>query len=165
MKSVCINEILTHSDLTGDWIELLNTGSQPVALAGCSLTDNMDQPGRWAFPTNTVLQSGQFLLLSAAQFGFGFSKLGESAYLLQLEGTNVLRFLDSVDFPAAEREESFGRFQRSDGQADFTELRANTPGAPNALPRVGPAVISEIMAIPLPGQAEFIELTSITNGR
>ena len=164
VTSVRINEILTHSDLTVDWIELLNTGTQPMALAGCTLTDNPDQPGRWAFPTNTVLEPGQFLTLSTAGFGFGFSELGESAYLLQLEGTNVSRFLDSVDFPAAEREESFGRFQRSDGQVDFTELRANTPGAENALPRVGPVVISEIMATPLPGQAEFVELTSITNG-
>jgi hypothetical protein len=164
LTSVRINEVLTHTGLTNDWLELLNTDSQPVGLAGCTLTDNMDQPNRWAFPTNTVLQPGQFLVLSSPQLGFGFSKLGESAYLLQLAGTNILRFLDSVDFPAAEREESFGRFQRSDGQVDFTELRANTPGAPNALPRVGPVVISEIMAIPLPGQAQFVELTSITNG-
>ena len=164
VKSVCINEVLTHTAFTQDWLELFNTGSQPVALAGCTLTANMDQPDRWGFPTNTVLQPGEFLVLSSAQLGFGFSKLGDSAYLLQLTGTNVLRFLDSVDFPAAESEVSFGRFQRSDGQVDFTELRANTPGAPNALPLVGPVVISEIMAIPPPGKAQYVELTCIANG-
>ena len=164
VKSVCINEVLAHTAFTPDWLELLNTGSQPVALAGCALTANMDQPNRWVFPTNTLLQPGEFLVLTSAQLGFGFNKLGDRAYLLQLTGTNVFRFLNSVDFPAAEGDVSFGRFQRSDGQVDFTELRANTPGAPNALPRVGPVVISEIMAIPPPGKAQYVELTAITNG-
>ena len=162
-KAVRFNEILTHTDLGGDWLELLNRGSQPVDLGGCTLTDNMDTPAAWTFPTNTILQPGQFLVLSTAGLGFAFSELGEKAFLLQLSGTNVIRFLDSVDFPALEREESVGLFQRSDGEFDFTELRANTPGAPNALPRVGPVVISEIMSIPAPGLAEYVELTSITN--
>ena len=43
-------------------------------------------------------------------------------------------------------------------------MRANTPGAANALPRVGPVVISEIMFTPSPGRAQFIELASVTNG-
>jgi len=124
---------MTSSAFTPDWLELLNTGSQPMALAGCTLTDNTDQPDRWAFPTNTVLQPGEFLVLTSAQLGFGFSKLGDSAYLLQLTGTNVLRFPDSVDFPAAGGEEGFGRFQRSDGRVDFTELRATTPGCSQRL--------------------------------
>ena len=162
VKSVRINELLPHSDIGEDWLELWNAGSQPVDLTGCTLTDNLDQPGLWTFPTNTVLQPGQFMVLTASQLGFSFSELGESASLLQMSGTNVIRFLDTVDFPAANRKESFGLFERSDGVLDFTELRANTPGSGNALPRVGPVVFSEIMYAPAVGKAEFIELANIT---
>src|SRR6266550_862638 len=145
VKSVRINELLSHSDIGEDWLELLNAGGQPVDLTGCTLTDDLKVPGLWAFPTNTMLQPGQFMILTASQLGFAFSELGEGASLLQMNGTNVIRFLDTVDFPAANRNESFGLFERSDGVLDFTELRANTPATVNALPRVGPVVFSEIM--------------------
>jgi hypothetical protein len=163
IKSVRINELLPHSDTGEDWIELLNTGSEPVDLTGCTLTDNLDQPGLWAFPTNTVLLPGQFMVLTASQLGFAFSELAEGVALLQMTGTNVIRFLDTVDFPAANRNESFGLFERSDGVLDFTELRANTPASANALPRVGPVAFSEIMFAPAVGKARFIELANLTS--
>jgi hypothetical protein len=46
---------------------------------------------------------------------------------------------------------------------DLTELRSETPGAANALPRVGPLVISEIMYLPATGQAEYVELVNVTD--
>ena len=162
IKSVRFNEILPHTDLGLDWLELFNAGSDPVELSGCTLTDTMDLPAQWTFPTNSILLPGQFRVMSVSQLPFAFSELGDKAFLLQMAGTNVLRFLDSVDFPAVEREESFGLFQKSDGAFDFTELRANSPGSANALPRVGPVVISEIMFAPAAGHAEFVELANIT---
>lgn len=160
--SVRINELLSHSDVGDDWIELLNTGSQPVDLSGCALTDDIDLPNRWVFPDNTLLMPGQFLLLTAPELGFAFSELGADAALLQMNGTQVMRILDSVEIPAANRQESLGAFARSDARIDFTELRFLTPGAPNALPRVGPVVISEIMFVPPPNQAQFLELANLT---
>ena len=163
VRAVRINELLSHSLVTEDWIELFNTSTQAVALANCTLTDDLNQPSRYAFSNGTVLLPGQFLLLTASQLGFAFSELGESAALVQMSGTNVVRFLDVVDFPAAAPEEPFGHYQRLDGEHDFTELSASTPGAANALPRIGPLVISEIMFAPAAGKSAFIELTSLTN--
>jgi len=162
--SVRINELLSDSMGGDDWIELYNGGTQAAALTGWTLTDNLSSPARWTFPAGVVLAPGQFLTLTGTQLGFGFSAKGESAFLLQIAGTNILRILDGADFPAAAPGETFGLFQRSDGVLDFTELRSATPGTNNALPRVGPVVISELLAIPAPGYAEFLELTSITNG-
>jgi len=162
VKVVRFNEILSHTDLGVDWLELLNTGGQAVNLIGATLTDTMDLPAQWTFTNATVLQPGEYKLISTAGLGFAFSELGERAFLLQVSGTNVIRFLDSVDFPAVQREESFGLFQRSDAELNFTELRSNTPGAVNSLPRVGPVVISEIMFTPPTGKAEFLELANIT---
>jgi hypothetical protein len=79
-----------------------------------------------------------------------------------MNGPNVIRILDGVEIPAANRQESLGSFARSDAVIDFTELRALTPGAANALPRVGPVVISEIMFVPPPNQAQFLELANLT---
>ena len=163
VKSVRINELLPNSLPGEDWVELLNTATQAVSLANCTLTDNLGQPTRYAFSNNTVLQPGQFLVLTATQLGFAFGEMGESALLLLMSGTNIVRFLDAVDFPAGAPGESFGLYQRFDGEHDFTELSALTPGAANALPRVGPVVISEIMFAPAAGFAQFLELTSVTN--
>jgi hypothetical protein len=164
VRTVRINEVLSHTDVGEDWIELLNRGDQPVDLSGCTLTDNLDLPDRWVFPTNSVLPPGHFMVLTALQLGFSLGRLGDDVSLLRMTGTNVSRFLDTADFPAATWGETFGLFERSDGELDFTELRGRTRGGTNALPRVGPVVFSEIMAAPAPGLAEFIELTSVTNG-
>ena len=162
VKSVRIHELLSHSLLGEDWLELRNTGTDPVSLTNCTLTDNLALPDRYVF-SNAVLAPGQFLVLSATQLNFAFGEMGESAFLLEMSGTNIIRFLDTVDFPAAPPEEPFGLHQRVDGELDFTELTAVTPGAVNAAPRVGPVVISEIAFAPASGLAEFVELTSVTN--
>lgn len=162
VNSVRINEVCSYPDAGDDLVELFNLGSQPVDLTGCTLTDDPDLPARWAFPSNTVLPPGGFLVVPSSQLGFAFSKLGDRALLLQMDGTNITRILDGVDFPAASPGESFGLFQRSDGVLDFSELRALTPGAANALPRVGPVVLSEILFAPASGKAEFVELANLT---
>lgn len=159
---VRINELLSHSETGDDWVELHNLGPEAVDLGGLGLTDNLESPARWLFPPNTVVAPDGYLVLDAARLGFAFSALGEEVHLLRLDGTNVIRFLDSVELPAVAPDESLGLFWRSDDIADFTELRAQTPGEPNALPRVGPVVISEIMWAPPPGRAQFIELANLT---
>ena len=162
--SLRINELLTHAVGGNDWIELYNSSSQTNSLAGLTLTDDLTRPTRFVFPPGYTLGGGQYLLLTSAQLGFGFSATGESASLLQVAGTNIIRILDSAEFPAADQGETFGLFQRSDGILDLTELSYPTPGTNNALPRVGPVVISELMPTPSPNYAEYLELTSITNG-
>ena len=164
VKLACINELLVNPQAGEDWIELHNPGTQAVSLANCSLTDDLSLPSRYRFANDTVLLPGEFLVLGAAQLGFAFGEMGEDVYLLQMSGSNVWRFLDSVDYPAAAPDEPFGRFQRQDGKYDFTELSFPTPGATNAPPRIGPLVISEIMFLPAPDKAAFLELTSVTNG-
>ena len=65
--SVVINEFVATNQ-TGlrdedgqavDWIELQNTGRNPVNLGGCTLTDDKGRPGRWIFP-NVELMPASF---------------------------------------------------------------------------------------------------------
>ena len=37
-----------------DWIELLNTGGAAVDLLGYYLTDDVNQPRKWAFPSRSL---------------------------------------------------------------------------------------------------------------
>ena len=71
--SVVINEFVATNQ-TGlrdedgqavDWIELQNTGRNPVNLGGWALTDDKGRPGRWIFP-NVELDAGEFLVVFAS---------------------------------------------------------------------------------------------------
>lgn len=161
-KPVVINEILAHSDLGLDWIEFYNRGDEAVELFGLYIGDDIDTPLRYEIDTSTVLQPGTFTRFNSDQLGFGFSELGSEALLTEATGTNLYRFHDTVDFPAVDREESLGRYTRSDGSTDFTELRALSPDTTNALPRVGPVVFSEIMYHPASNGTEYVELVNIS---
>ncbi|MCB1125275.1 MAG: lamin tail domain-containing protein, partial [Verrucomicrobiae bacterium] len=161
--TLVISEVLAHTDADQDWVELHNTGSAALDLTGVSLSDHYDRPLRYAFPEETTLPPDGFLTLTAADLGFGFSELGSDILLVQAVGTDVVRFIDTVDFPAVEREEPFGRYLKSDGETDFTELSVATPDAVNARPRIGPVVFSEIMYHPAADQAEYVEILNPTD--
>ena len=45
------------------WVELYNAGSSNVSLGGLWLSDDYSALGKWAFPSNAVIQPGQFLLV------------------------------------------------------------------------------------------------------
>ncbi|HPR16841.1 MAG TPA: CotH kinase family protein [Candidatus Cloacimonadota bacterium] len=72
-QSVCLNEVMsanlfTLSDEDGeseDWIELYNYGSTAINLSGYGLSDNADEPLKWAFPDITLPASG-FLTVFAS---------------------------------------------------------------------------------------------------
>lgn len=164
-KPVVINEILAHTDADIDWIELHNPGLVTVNIGGLRLTDDYNQPQRFTFTNGTAIAAGGYRIFSAAELGFAFSELGSDALIVETAGTNIGRFVDTVDLAATEREETVGRYVRSDGEMDFTELRAITKGTSNALPRVGPVMITEIMYAPATGRAEYIEILnpSVTN--
>lgn len=160
---VVLSESWAGGDRITDWIELHNPGAEPFDLRGLYLSDQYDQPFRHAFEQELHVPAGGRLVLSAAQFGFGLSTRGSDILLVSASGTNIVRFVDTVEFPTVDRDETCGRYERSDGMTDYTELRAATPGEANALPRVGPVVFSEIMYHPAPGLAEYVELVNISD--
>jgi hypothetical protein len=162
-RAIVISEVVSHTDIGVDWIELQNTSGATVTLSNHFLSDNYAQPFRYAFAANTTIAANSFLIRDANQLGFGFSELGSDIVLVEASGTNILRFADTTDIPAAEQEEPFGRYTRSDGVVDFTELRAKTQSVTNALPRIGPVVFSEIMYNPTNGKVEYVELVNLTH--
>jgi hypothetical protein len=163
--SVVINEALTHTDQpAGDWIELHNTTNGTLDLSGWFLSDSDLDLQKYQIPQGTVISPGGYVVLTQAQhFGlrFGLSEYGEEIFLSSNDGANPGGYREHVDFGAADREVTFGRYLKSTGGADFVPMAAPTLGSANALPRVGPVIISEIMYYPSAGGDEYVELLNL----
>ena len=75
--------------------------------------------------------------------------MGEEVYLFSGDAqTNLTGYYHGFDFGAAPNGVSFGRYVDSQGNDHYVLQATNTLGTNNALPRVGPLVISEIMYHP-----------------
>ena len=61
--AVVINEVQTSGD-EYDWVELYNPSDEAVSLAGCYLSNDPQEPGKWQFPAITI-EAGGYLLVCA----------------------------------------------------------------------------------------------------
>ncbi|MDG1889998.1 MAG: lamin tail domain-containing protein [Verrucomicrobiota bacterium] len=156
--SLVIHEVVAHSDVGVDWIEIHNTGDVPVSLKDHFLSDHFEIPFRYAFDAQQSIEPGGYRVWHEEQLGFAFSELGGDILLTYAVDDTIVRFIDSRRIPAMNRETAYGRHTQMDGFTDFTALGVPTPNGTNATPRKGSVVLSEIMYHPAEGQAEFIEL-------
>jgi len=191
LTNAVVNEVLTHTDPPlEDAIELFNLSGATVNLGGWFLSNTKDSLKKYRIPDNTMLPGNGFGVLYEYQFNdpnspsaFTLNSAhGDQVNLSAADAQgNLTGFRAKVKFGAAENGVSFGRYQTSVG-VDFTALNAHTfgvdnpadvtqfrtgTGLSNALPKVGPIVISEIMYHPNSGglenpDEEFIELANIT---
>ena len=175
--SVVINEVLAHSDAElYDWIELYNTTDEAINIGGWFLSDNNDDdPNRMKYEITEGASIGayDYIVFSEDQdFGnpadagcnkpFQLSENGETVYLQSGSGGVLTGYSEEEDFGASEQDVAFGRYQKSTGAFNFVAMSANTRGAVNAYPKVGPIIISEIMYHPpTNGDAEYVELQNI----
>jgi hypothetical protein len=173
---ILVTEVLTHTDLPQlDAIELHNPTPTNVNIGGWFLTDDFFAPKKYRLPSPTIIPPGGFVVINSDQFsvgdtGFALSEYGESVYLFSADAqTNLTGYYHGFDFGEAPNGVSFGRYVDSQGNDHYVLQAANTLGANNGLPRVGPLVITEIMYRPpdLPGGVdddlnEFIRLTNIS---
>ncbi len=119
-----------------DWIELHNITDQEVDLSGHYLTDEPNNPRKWAFPADTRIPADGYLLVWADENGadtpglhasFKLDSSGESVYLIDTDARlNVV--LDAVTFGAQETDRSFGR---AGNDSDVWSVMEPTPGASN----------------------------------
>lgn len=172
---IVVNEVLSHTDLPQvDAVELFNPSLETADISGWFLTDNRGRPTKFTFPPGTAIPAFGYLVVDANAFdaggnGFNFSSLGEEVWLFSGDGTNLTGYARGFTFGAAANNVSFGRHVDSLGREHFVAQTVNTLPGPNAGPRVGPVVISEIMfqppAHPLYNDTlhEFVELRNLTD--
>lgn len=149
-----------------DWVELHNNGPEPVDLSGWSLTDNAEVPGKWCFPTNTVIPGGGFRVVlcddrdeanppagPATHLHASFRLNDEKGQLLLFDelGRHVDGF--TLSYPPQVSFCSYGRVPAN--PAEFGYLATATPGATNAGVsfggRVEPVQFQDSLGTNLPG--------------
>jgi len=97
-----------------DWIELINTGSQPLAVSGMYLTDNITSPTKWKIPAGYTLLPGKTMLVWAddeetqgpLHATFKLAAGGEEVALFDTDGKTVL---DWIQFGQQQPDVSTGR--------------------------------------------------------
>jgi hypothetical protein len=175
-EAVVINEATSNSSApSGDWIELKNTTNASMDIGGWFLSNDALNLKKYQIPAGTVLPAGGFIVFNQ-QSNFGVAGnpgvavpftldevLGADIYLTNNDGSNnPAGYREHADFSASPIDVSFGRYIKSTGASDFTQLVSPTPLANNSGPVIGPIVISEVNYNPTAGDSEFIELENIT---
>ena len=118
LGDVSLNEVVAVSEDSDDWIELHNIGAEDMDLVGWGLADDLDAGSIWIFPA-VYLPAGGFLRIWAdggaegdgLHASFRLARDGEEVFLLSPSG----RIVDSVEFPAMEPGESYGRLPDGTG--------------------------------------------------
>jgi hypothetical protein len=152
--------------LDHDLIEIFNTASQPVAIGGTRLTDDISRLNRFTFPVLSFIGATGYLPLYGADFVFGLDGDSET---ITLSGENNEQ-IDQVNLIAQPQDQSNGRVP--DGGTVSVALPIPTPGISNQTPLpaghtalLNNLRITELMYQPAAPSGssdyEFIELQNI----
>lgn len=170
-----------------EWLELKNIGSAPIALAGYRFTNGID----YIFPTNApVLAPGAYVVVAKNPVAFSakypgvtnvvggyFGFMDNAGERLALEGSlgepianfvynnSWYRMSDGNDFSLVLVNE-FASFATYTNPATWrlSALEGGSPGAQDPSPaHIPPVYINEVLAFPLPGQIDAIELYNPNN--
>ncbi|MBE0535739.1 MAG: lamin tail domain-containing protein [Phycisphaerae bacterium] len=165
LGSIVINELLANSTTGDDWIELHNTTDGIIHVGGWFLSDGGKNLTKYEIPSGTTIDPGGYVVFHQyADFAFGLSENGETVYLTSGRDGVLTGYTAQESFGPSEEDVSFGRYQKSTGTFNFVAMSSPTAGAPNAFPKVGPVVISEIMYNPgADADAEYVELLNISD--
>jgi len=153
-----------------DWIEIYNSGTQTISLAGYYLTDDLATTNKWQIPSGTIIESNSFILfwadkmaanLKALHTNFKLSSNGEEIGLYNHSG----ELIDFIIFPQQESDISFGR--PADSFSNLVYFAQPTPAAPNTTAGITnntrAAVPDFSMCGGIYNQPHIIELTTITS--
>ncbi|MEM7367082.1 MAG: CotH kinase family protein [Bacteroidota bacterium] len=139
--TVIISEVMAANEQTledqegdtPDWIELYNSGSESVQLAGWYLSDEETTVTKWALPP-IILAPETYLLVFASgkdrtdiglHTNFKLTRSGESLILTQTEEGRIMQS-EIIAFPAQSTDVSYALIQGQWGLSDVP-----TPGSPN----------------------------------
>jgi hypothetical protein len=182
--SAIVNEVFAASEppATGNYIELYNVTTGTLDLAGWWISDSNDDYFKYPLTTGTQALSRDYLVLPETLFNptpatpgpkdFHLNVAhGGEIYLLGRDAHNRYWFADRVEFGASAPGEPFGRCPDGsvpdNGENELYPLTTATLDSKNALPRVGPIILSEVHYNPGSDPAvalqEFVEIYNPTD--
>lgn len=148
LPPIWINEVLpsnttTLADNAGEfdpWIELYNDGDAVVDLSNCVLTDTLNTPALWTFPTGTIINAKSYLLVwcDATTAQTTSTNLHASFQLSTPTGLVALAYVDSgsyynldmIAYALDAADVSFGTSEAGDPY-QLQLFPTPTPAAPN----------------------------------
>ena len=135
-KQLYINEIMAKNTVgledefgeTDDWIEIYHSGTMFDNMKGYYLTDDLDNPYKYALPTSTVGPESFKLFWADDEddqgifhLNFKLSKEGETIGLFDADGS----LIDSMTYSDAVDDKSYGRV--ADGESQWVWFQDPTP--------------------------------------
>jgi hypothetical protein len=170
-NNIVINEVMPAPTAGTDYefIELYNTGDQPVDLTGWQLDDIADGGSGSFLLTDKTITAEGFLTLYRTESKITLNDDGDTVRLVQPDGNE----LSKTTYTKATKGESWSRFDNN-----FSWTTSDTPNLPNVLTvvesddeddgedeeeskpsfKVGDILISELLPNPGDEEEEFIEL-------
>ena len=148
-----------------DWIELRNPTSNAFDLSGMGLTDDPRLPGKWLFPSNSIVAGGAFLRIwcdgaaptdtvygTEMNVGFGLSRISDGIHLY-----DGVEKVDSVAYGFQIADLSVGVTASNGWQLlEYpTPTDANAGVARLGTPATNSLFINEWMVLPVSGPAWF----------
>jgi concanavalin A-like lectin/glucanase superfamily protein/CotH protein/lamin tail-like protein/chitobiase/beta-hexosaminidase-like protein/Fn3 domain-containing protein len=142
-KPIVINEVMARNeeyvtDIQGeydDWIELYNTGTETIDVAGMYLTDDLSNPTKWQVPLNhpgsTILPPSGHVVIWADEdvLDLGFhanfkldADTGETLALFDTDGTTLV---DLISFGVQREDISFGRLPDASDNLQYMTTPSN----------------------------------------
>ena len=168
--NVVINEVLasnraavTNGGWTSDYVEVFNRGTTPVDLAGWTLSDDVLHPGKYAFPTNTLVPAQGYLVVwcddaleaPGLHSGFALDATGGQTVALLAPGTDGLAVRDFVTFGPQVADRSIGRLPNGIGGFAFSSPTPGDSNIPAPLGDPASLKINEWLAAPVSGEDWF----------
>lgn len=112
---------------SSDWLELYNSGGDPVNLSGMHLTDNANNLTKWTIPSGVTMAAGEYRVVFASNkngvlaggelhTNFALSAGGEFLALVDVNGTTIVDQY-TPNFPAQLEDVSYGRAMQDAGAA------------------------------------------------
>ena len=109
--TVVINEVMSNNDTIfadgdgdfPDWIEFFNPGDSVARLGGYRVSDNDTNLAKWAFPADTILEPGEYLLVFASGKEGGDVPEGELHAGFKLSNGDEPVILSSPDLNIVDR--------------------------------------------------------------
>jgi CotH kinase protein/Chitobiase/beta-hexosaminidase C-terminal domain/Lamin Tail Domain len=170
IPQIQITEILANSTPPAvDAIELYNPTTSPADIGGWYLSDDLATPQKYRIPDGTAVPALGYLVIDQTAFGtgptpFALSQNGDEAVLVSANAAGTLTgYTEFVNFGASETGSTLGRYSNSQNKKFILTLARPTLGFPNAGPKVGPLVITEIHYQPSGTAPEFIEIRNNSN--
>jgi hypothetical protein len=141
-----------------DWIEIFNAGSDAISLSGKYLSDDLQDPSKWALP-NVSLEAGEFYIVWADgdteqgnnHANFKLSKAGESIGIFDAFETSYA-VIDTLSY--GPQEINFSSGINSDASLSMQDFI--TPGGANGLSSLAYINITYNMRKPIT-DGDFIE--------